>query len=153
MFRLFFRHESHWTDFSHPLMKNKTNIIKVKHTTRNSLRKLLFWQSLGVFLSMAFYTRDEIKGMQKQWRYVYLDKCIDCHNCHVRLWLGIVHEVQVHQLFQLQVVCLHTVDHIRKERTEISFKIVNKWYTHLVHASQLIQENCGTLLLTHCKAL
>lgn len=47
----------------------------------------------------------------------HLHKGVDSHDGHVRLTLGIVHQVQVHQLLQLQVVCLHTVHHVRKKGT------------------------------------
>jgi hypothetical protein len=40
---------------------------------------------------------------------------INSHDCHVGLTLGVVHEVQVDQLFQFKVVCLHTVDNIREK--------------------------------------
>merc|ERR1719452_276143 len=48
-----------------------------------------------------------------------LDECVDCHNGHVRLGLGIVHKVEIHQLLQLQVVSLHAVDHVWKEGRHI----------------------------------
>lgn len=46
----------------------------------------------------------------------YLHKAVDSHNGHVWLTFGVVHQVQIHQLLQLQVVSLHTVHNIRKER-------------------------------------
>ena len=47
----------------------------------------------------------------------HLHKRVDSHDSHVGLVLGIVHQVQVYQLLQLQVVCLHAVDDIRKKST------------------------------------
>lgn len=47
----------------------------------------------------------------------YLHKGVDGHDGHVGLTLGIVHQVQVYQLFQLQVVRLHTVHHVGEEGT------------------------------------
>ena len=47
----------------------------------------------------------------------HLHKCVDSHDGHVGLTLGVVHQVQVHQLFQLQVVRLHTVHHVGEEGT------------------------------------
>lgn len=46
----------------------------------------------------------------------YLHKAVDSHNGHVWLAFGVVHQVQIHQLLQLQVVSLHAVHNIRKER-------------------------------------
>lgn len=45
----------------------------------------------------------------------YLHKAVDCHDGHVRLALGVVHEVQVDQLLQLQVISLHAVHYIREQ--------------------------------------
>lgn len=47
----------------------------------------------------------------------HLHKGVDGHDGHVGLTLGIVHQVQVHQLLQLQVVRLHTVHHVGEEGT------------------------------------
>ena len=44
-----------------------------------------------------------------------LGEGVDGQDGEVRLRLGIVHKVEVDQLLQLKVVCLHTVDHVRKE--------------------------------------
>lgn len=46
---------------------------------------------------------------------MYLDKRVNSHDGHVRLALGIVHQVEVDQLFQLQVVRLHAVYNIWEE--------------------------------------
>jgi len=48
----------------------------------------------------------------------YPDKCVDSHDCHIWLTLGIVHQIQVHQFFQLQVVSLDTIHNIGKQSTE-----------------------------------
>jgi hypothetical protein len=45
----------------------------------------------------------------------HLDERVDGHNRHVRLRLGVVHQVQVDQLLQLQIVGLHAVDHVREQ--------------------------------------
>lgn len=47
-----------------------------------------------------------------------LDKAVDGHDGHIRLALGVVHQVEVNQLLQLQVVCLHAVHHIWEQRTD-----------------------------------
>lgn len=47
-----------------------------------------------------------------------LDKAVDSHDGHIRLALGVVHQVEVNQLLQLQVVCLHAVHYIWEQRTE-----------------------------------
>jgi len=44
-----------------------------------------------------------------------LDESVDRHDGHVRLRLGVVHQVEVDELLELQVVCLHAVDHVGKE--------------------------------------
>ena len=51
-------------------------------------------------------------------RKSYLHKAVDSHDGHVWLTLGIVHQVEIHQLLQFQIVRLHTVHYIWKERTE-----------------------------------
>ena len=48
----------------------------------------------------------------------HLHKGVDSHDGHVGLTLGIVHQVEIHQLLQFQIVRLHTVHYIWKERTE-----------------------------------
>lgn len=49
---------------------------------------------------------------------LYLYKGINSHDGHVGLTLGIVHQVEVHQLFQFQVVCLHAVHDIGEQGAE-----------------------------------
>ena len=46
-----------------------------------------------------------------------LDEGVDGHDGHVRLTLGVVHEVEIDELLQLQVVGLHAVDDVREQRT------------------------------------
>ena len=48
-----------------------------------------------------------------------LGEGVDSQNGQVRLRLGVVHQVQVDQLLELQVVCLHAVDHIREEGADV----------------------------------
>ena len=77
-----------------------------------------------------------------------LDKGVDCHDGHVWLRLGVVHQVQVHQLLQFLVVRLHAVDHIGEQRRNVlahrhagnhlleeNIKIYNRFYN--------IAINCG----------
>ena len=52
----------------------------------------------------------------------YLDECVDCHNGHVGLTLGIVHEVEVDKFLQLQILSLHTVDHVREQGAETNIQ-------------------------------
>uniref|UniRef100_A0A6B0UVI6 Uncharacterized protein n=1 Tax=Ixodes ricinus TaxID=34613 RepID=A0A6B0UVI6_IXORI len=46
-------------------------------------------------------------------------KCVHSHYSHIRLTLCVVHEVQVHQFLQLQVVRLHAVHHVGEESADI----------------------------------
>lgn len=48
---------------------------------------------------------------------MYLHKCVNSHDSHVWLAFGIVHQVEVNQLFQFQVVRLHAVHNIWKQST------------------------------------
>lgn len=45
----------------------------------------------------------------------YLDECVDRHDRHVRLTLGIVHQIQVYKLFQFQVIRLHAIYNVREK--------------------------------------
>lgn len=45
----------------------------------------------------------------------YLDKCINCHDGHIRLALGIIHQIKIYKFLQFQVVCLHAVNNIREQ--------------------------------------
>lgn len=45
----------------------------------------------------------------------HLHKSIDSKNGEIRLWLGVVHQIQVDKLLQLQVVGLHAIDNIGKQ--------------------------------------
>lgn len=47
----------------------------------------------------------------------YLYKGVHSHDGHVRLTLGIVHQVQIDQLFKFQVVCLHAVHDVGEQST------------------------------------
>lgn len=49
---------------------------------------------------------------------LYLYKGVNSHDSHVWLTLGIVHQVEVDQLFQLQVVSLHAVHNIWEQSTK-----------------------------------
>ena len=54
---------------------------------------------------------------ERVWVAAVLDKGVDSHEGEVGLCLGIAHEVQVHELLQLQVVRLHAVHNIREQCT------------------------------------
>lgn len=45
-----------------------------------------------------------------------LNKAVDSHDGHIWLTLGIVHQVQVHKLLELQVISLHAVHNIWEKR-------------------------------------
>ena len=47
--------------------------------------------------------------------YTHFDECVDGHDSHVGLALGVVHQVQVDKLLQFQVVGLHAVNHVREQ--------------------------------------
>ena len=44
----------------------------------------------------------------------YLDKRVDGHDGHVGLALGVVHQVEVDELLELQIIRLHAVDDVRE---------------------------------------
>lgn len=46
----------------------------------------------------------------------YLHEAVDSHDGHVRLALGVVHQVEIDQLLELQVIGLHAVNHVWKQR-------------------------------------
>ena len=46
----------------------------------------------------------------------YLGESVHGKDGQVWLRLGVVHEIEVDELLQLQVVRLHTVHHVRKQR-------------------------------------
>jgi len=46
-----------------------------------------------------------------------LNKCVDSHDSHVGLTLCIVHQVEVDEFLQLQVISLHAVDNVREQST------------------------------------
>lgn len=45
----------------------------------------------------------------------YLNERVDGHDGHIGLRFGVVHQIQIDQLLELQVVRLHAVDDVRKE--------------------------------------
>eukprot|EP00882_Tetradesmus_deserticola_P032877 GHRQ01037512.1.p2 GENE.GHRQ01037512.1~~GHRQ01037512.1.p2 ORF type:complete len:129 (+),score=4.43 GHRQ01037512.1:573-959(+) len=49
----------------------------------------------------------------------HLDECVDCHDSQIRLCLGIVDEVEVHQLLKLQVLRLHAVDDMGEQHGDV----------------------------------
>ena len=51
--------------------------------------------------------------------FAVLDEGVDGHDGHVRLTLGVVHQVEINQLLQFEVVRLHAVRDIRKESANI----------------------------------
>lgn len=54
-----------------------------------------------------------------QYLEAYLDKCIHSHYRHIRLWFSVIHQIQIHEFLQLQVIGLHTIHYIRKQRRHI----------------------------------
>lgn len=48
-----------------------------------------------------------------------LNECIDSHDSQIWLTLGIVHEIKIDELLQLNVIGLHAIHDIREERTAI----------------------------------
>lgn len=81
----------------------------------NSDRKLMPITNLSLqtrtsFWSQSFYCNVHAGSC--------LDEAVDGHDGHVWLALSIVHQVEVDQLLQLQIVCLHAVHHIREQRAE-----------------------------------
>lgn len=50
---------------------------------------------------------------------MHLDECVDRHDGQVGLCLGIVDEIQVHKLLQLQVVRLHAVYDVWEEHRHV----------------------------------
>lgn len=49
----------------------------------------------------------------------YLHKRINCQNRKVRLALSVIYQIQIDKLFELQILCLHTVDNICEQRWNI----------------------------------
>ena len=45
----------------------------------------------------------------------YLNERIDSHDGHVGLTFSIVHQIEINEFLQLQVVRLHTVHHVGEE--------------------------------------
>ena len=48
-----------------------------------------------------------------------LHEGVDAHNGQVGLRLGIVYQIQIHQLLELQVVGLHAVDDVREQHADV----------------------------------
>lgn len=48
----------------------------------------------------------------------HLDKGIDSHYGHVRLTLGVIHQIEIDKLLEFEIVRLHAIDDIGKQRTE-----------------------------------
>lgn len=53
------------------------------------------------------------------WCNYDLGKSVDCQDSKIRLRFGVIHQVQVNQFLQLQIISLHAVDHVCKQRTDI----------------------------------
>lgn len=51
--------------------------------------------------------------------FTVLDKCVHCHDSHVGMRLGVVHQVEIHKLLEFQIVSLHTVDNIGKQSRHV----------------------------------
>lgn len=49
----------------------------------------------------------------------HLNERVDGHDGHIGLRLGVVHQVQIDQLLQLEIVRLHAVDDVREERGNV----------------------------------
>ena len=47
--------------------------------------------------------------------FAILRECVDSQDGQVWLRLGVVHQVEIDKLLQLEVVCLHAVHHVSKE--------------------------------------
>jgi len=45
----------------------------------------------------------------------YLNERVDCHDGHVGLGLCVVHQIQIDEFLELQIVGLHAINNIRKE--------------------------------------
>lgn len=102
----------HGQFFSLPLYRQTLNTIQV------SLRNI----DICIYVE-GIKVRYIIKSVMTNWWWVsklrYLDERVDRHDGHVRLALSIVHQVQIHQLFQLQIVGLHAVHHIGEQRGHV----------------------------------
>lgn len=48
-----------------------------------------------------------------------LDKCVDGQDRQFGLCFGIVHQVQIHQFLELNVVCLHILQDVRKQAADV----------------------------------
>ncbi len=74
------------------------------------MRKLRRKQSVGPWSYLinpnAAQGPDSQSSYEWVWVFAVLDECGDGHDGHVRLTLGVVHQVEVDELLQLQVVGL-----------------------------------------------
>jgi len=50
---------------------------------------------------------------------MYFDKCVDGHDRHVGLTLGVVHQIQIDKLLELKIVRLHAIYDVRKQGRHI----------------------------------
>ena len=64
-------------------------------------------------------------------QWACLDKCVDRHNCQIGLALGIVHQIQINQLLQLQIISLHAIDHIG-EQSAVTCHLYNNWFAKAI---------------------
>lgn len=58
-------------------------------------------------------------GLEEADSRAHLNERVDGHDGHIGLRLGVVHQVQIDQLLQLEVVRLHAVDDVREERGNV----------------------------------
>ena len=68
----------------------------------------------------------------------YLDKRVDSHDGHVWLALGVVHEVEIYQLLQLQVIGLHAVHNVWEKGAE-------KGHKEILEQGPKMSKNCNIL--------
>jgi hypothetical protein len=57
---------------------------------------------------------------RKKTTYPNLDKGVDGHDGEVRVAAAVVHEVEIAQLLEFEVVRLHAVDNVREKRAATS---------------------------------
>ena len=63
---------------------------------------------------MHAHTHEQLNKLTARTKESYLDERVDGHDGQLGLSLGIVHQVQIHQLLQLQIIRLNAVDDIGK---------------------------------------
>ena len=64
--------------------------------------------------------------------FAILDERVDGHDGKIGLTLGIVHQVEVDELLQLQIVRLHAVDNVGKESAVIMLNVGRTSEAHLL---------------------